>query len=79
MNNIIQSFSKTGKPHDNAVAESFFALLKREELYRTDYKSEREFIDAVNDYIHNYNTKNHHSKLHYKSPARYEEEYEEKN
>ena len=32
--NTEQSFSQPGKPHDNAVAESFFASLKKEELYR---------------------------------------------
>ncbi|MFV0485243.1 MAG: IS3 family transposase [Candidatus Saccharimonadales bacterium] len=31
---IKQSFSQPGRPHDNAVIESFFASLKREELYR---------------------------------------------
>ena len=29
MNKILQSFSKSGRPHDNAVAESFFASIKR--------------------------------------------------
>ena len=29
---VVQSFSNSGKPHDNAVAESFFASLKNEEL-----------------------------------------------
>ena len=31
---IVQSFSYPGKPHDNAVMESFFASLEREKLYR---------------------------------------------
>ena len=46
-----QSFSRTGRPHDNAVAESFFASLKREELYRRNYRSVAEFRQAVADYI----------------------------
>lgn len=33
MNKVVQSFSKSGRLHDNAVAESFFASMKREELY----------------------------------------------
>ena len=32
--NFIQSFSNSGSPHDNAVAEAFFRYLKEEELYR---------------------------------------------
>ena len=35
MNKVVQSFSKSGQPHDNAVMESFFASMKREEIYRT--------------------------------------------
>ena len=31
---VVQSFSNSGKPHDNAVAESFFSSLKKEQLYR---------------------------------------------
>lgn len=43
------TFSKAGTPHDNAVMESFFATLKREELYRRAYRSEREFKEYVDD------------------------------
>ena len=38
-----QSLSNLGKPHDNAVAESFFATLKKEDLYGKDYASEAAF------------------------------------
>ena len=31
-NNVKQSFSNTGKPHDNAVAETFFATFKKRSL-----------------------------------------------
>lgn len=41
--NITQSFSRPHIPYDNSVVESFFKYLKAEELYRTKYKSEREF------------------------------------
>lgn len=37
---VKQSFSRSGRPCDNAVAETFFASLKREEAYRRDYSSE---------------------------------------
>ena len=40
---VVQSFSNSRKPHGNAVAESFFATLKKEDLYReTGLKALRE-------------------------------------
>ena len=38
--NITHSFSRAYGPYDNSVMESFFASMKREELYRTKYRSE---------------------------------------
>ena len=78
VNNIVQSFSKSGSPHDNAVAESFFSLLKRNELYRIDFKSEREFYESVHNYIVFYNTKQPHGSLGYKTPERFEALYQER-
>ena len=78
MNNIVQSFSKSGSPHDNAVAEAFFSSMKKEELYRINYKSEREFRVSVEEYIHYYNTKRPHASLSYKTPERAEEHYRNK-
>lgn len=49
--NIKQSYSRAHIPYDNSVMESFFASLKREELYRTKYRSENEFKAAVDNYI----------------------------
>ena len=72
MNKVVQSFSKSGRPHDNAVAESFFASMKREEVYRTQYHSERQFMRSVDIYIEFYNTKRPHSTLNYKTPDRFE-------
>ena len=34
---IVQSFSKKGCSYDNACIESFHAILKKEEVYRTNY------------------------------------------
>ena len=39
---ITQSFSNAGTPHDNAVMESSFAVFKKEEFYRSAYRSEAE-------------------------------------
>ena len=72
MNKVVQSFSKSGRPHDNAVAESFFASMKREEVYRTQYCSEHQFMRSVDTYIEFYNTKRPHSTLNYKTPDRFE-------
>ena len=72
MNKVVQSFSKSGRPHDNAVAESFFASMKREEVYRTQYCSEHQFMRSVDNYIEFYNTKRPHSTLNYKTPDGFE-------
>ena len=78
MNKVVQSFSKSGSPYDNAVAEAFFASMKKEELYRTIYKSERQFCESVDSYILFYNTERPHSTLNYKTPDKFEQLYEEK-
>lgn len=74
-NSVTQSFSHSGKPHDNAVAESFFVLLKREELYRRNYQLEKGFRRSVDDYIQFYNQERPHRNNKYKSPDQFEVEY----
>lgn len=69
---VVQSFSKPYTPHDNAVIESFFSNMKKEELYRTRYPSESAFKKAVDNYITFYNTKRPHSSNKYLSPDEYE-------
>lgn len=73
--NVTQSFSKPGVPYDNSVMESFFSSMKREELYRRKYRSERELRAAIDQYINFYNTKRPHETLKYKTPQQKEEEY----
>lgn len=73
--NITHSFSRAYVPYDNSVMESFFSSFKREELYRTKYRSEADFYKAVDNYIDFYNTKRPHKKLQYKTPQQKEEEY----
>lgn len=72
---VTQSFSRAHVPYDNSVMESFFASMKREELYRTKYRSEREFKEAVGSYIEFYNDKRPHAKLKYKTPNQKDAEY----
>ena len=78
MNNIVQSFSKTGSPHDNAVAEAVFSSMKKEELYRTNYKSEQELRNSVSNYIKFYNAERPHATLAYRIPERVETQYQDK-
>lgn len=78
MNKVVQSFSAPGQPHDNAVMESFFASMKREEIYRTQYKSEQQFVKSVDNYIKFYNTQRPHSTLNYKTPNQFEAIHEGK-
>ena len=72
---IERSFSRKGTPYDNAVIESFFSSLKREELYRTNYRSENDFLRSLSDYIIFYNTRRPHSNNNYKTPESKEQEY----
>ena len=70
-----QSFSATGQPHDNAVAETFFATFKKEEAYRREYTSEQSFRRSVEQYITFYNETRPHRTLRYKTPQAFEDEY----
>lgn len=76
---VAQSFSNSGRPYDNAVSETFFATFKKEEAYRRDYSSEADFRKSVDDYIRFYNEDRPHKTLAYKSPARFEELFGNKN
>lgn len=69
---VTQSFSRAHIPYDNSVMESFFSNLKREELYRTKYRSENEFRTAVDKYIVFYNEQRPHAKNGYKTPLKKE-------
>ena len=73
--NVKQSFSATAQPHDNAVAEAFFASFKKEEAYRREYTSERGYRKSVERYIQFYNNLRPHRTLKYKTPQSFEEAY----
>ena len=72
---VVQSFSNSGRPHDNAVAESFFATLKKEELYRKDYTSETDFKRCLASYIEFYNTQRPHRTLKNRTPCQMEDTF----
>ena len=69
---VTQSFSRAHIPYDNSVMEAFFSNLKREELYRTKYRSENEFRTAVDTYMVFYNEQRPHAKNGYKTPVKKE-------
>lgn len=55
--------------------ESFFSNLKREELYRSKYRSENELRAAVDKYMIFYNEQRPHATNQYKTPAQKESEF----
>jgi transposase InsO family protein len=63
-----------GQDWDNAPAESFFATLKKEEVYREDYRTHEQAKASLFYYIEVfYNRKRRHSGLGYISPHDYEQ------
>ena len=72
---VKQSFSRTERPHDNAVAEAFFSILKKEELYRRYYTSETDLMRGIHCFIDFYNNERPHSTIQYKTPEQKEQEY----
>jgi transposase InsO family protein len=65
--------SRAGDCFDNAVAESFFASIKKECLSRLHFATFTEAYDAVAAYIDGfYNPVRRHSTLGYLSPIDYE-------
>jgi putative transposase len=72
---IAVSMGSKGDAFDNAVAESFFATIKKELVHRESWPSRRELSSAVFDYIEAfYNRQRRHSTLGYLSPEEYERE-----
>ena len=72
-NTIISSNSRKGNCWDNAVAESFFSILKREiesNIYYDIYDARNEISEYIELF---YNRQRIHSFLDYKSPYEYEE------
>ncbi|MBT52024.1 MAG: IS3 family transposase, partial [Mameliella sp.] len=71
--NLEASMSRRGNCHDNAVAESFFQLLKREHIRRRTYLIRDAARQDVFDYIEMfYNPNRKHTKNPMLSPVDYE-------
>ena len=71
---IACSMSRRGDCWDNAVAESFFATLKRELVYRRDFATRDQAQQEIFEYIEVfYNRLRKHSYLGYLAPVEFEE------
>lgn len=63
------SMGRTGVCWDNAMAESFFAMLKNELVHWTVFPNRRRAVDAIAHWIEiRYNRKRLHSGLGYRTP-----------
>jgi len=72
---IARSMGSRGDCFDNAVAESFFATLKKELVRRRTWPTRRELTGEVFDYIEAfYNPRRRHSTLGYLSPVQFEDQ-----
>ncbi|WP_272473630.1 IS3 family transposase [Baekduia alba] len=72
---IAVSMGSRGDCYDNAVAESFFATLKKELVHRRSWPTRRELNSEVFEHVEAfYNTTQRHSTLGYLSPAQFETE-----
>lgn len=78
-NGIILSMSSTGNCYDNAVAESFFHILKTEHVYQKKFSTREEAKRSIFEYVEVfYNRQRVHSFLEYLSPEEYEKNWSKK-
>lgn len=71
---VTASMSRKGNCYDNAYAESFFATLKKELIYKTSFKTKEEAKQVIFEYIEVwYNRKRLHSSIGYMTPVQFEE------
>ena len=76
---IRPSVGKTGICYDNAVAESFFATIKKELVHLRPWPTLARLRTELFTYIETYyNRKRRHSTLDYLTPEQYELEFDRK-
>jgi putative transposase len=74
--NCKQSMSRRGNCWDNAVAESFFSVLKLELVYDERFGKRQQARDSIFEYIEvYYNRSRIHSAAGYLTPAEYEQKF----
>ena len=73
---LTPSYSRVGKPGDNAWSESFFANLKKESVHWVHFATREEAREAMFAYIEGfYNTKRIQKRLGYLSPLQWLKEW----
>jgi len=73
-NGIAQSMGQVGSAFDNAIAETFFATLKKELIHRRSWPTKAELRPEVFEFIEAfYNRRRRHSYLGWLSPAEFED------
>jgi transposase InsO family protein len=76
---MIASMSRTGNCYDNACAESFFSLLKKELIQGQRFRTKQEAYTEIYRYIEFfYNRKRIHGAIGYVSPAQYAKQFDTK-
>lgn len=74
--NVQPSMGTVGDAYDNAMAESFFAILECELIDRRSWPTKREAQSAIFTWIETwYNPKRRHSSLDYLSPINFERQH----
>jgi putative transposase len=75
-NGVRPSVGRTGICYDNAVAESFFATLKKELIHTRPWPTIDRLRTAVFEYIESYyNRRRRHSAIGYDTPIEYEQRH----
>ena len=69
--NMRQSMSRVGRCIDNGPMEGYWGLLKSEMYYLKKFNSKDDLTQAIDNYIHFYNTKRYQLKLHCMTPMEY--------
>ncbi|MGH3739166.1 MAG: integrase core domain-containing protein, partial [Micromonosporaceae bacterium] len=78
VNDVTASMGRTGVCWDNAMAESFFGVLKNELIHRTVYPTRNRARRAIAEYIEVfYNRQRLHSGLGYRTPLEVLTEYQQ--
>ena len=68
----IQSMSRPGTPYDNACAETFFKTLKVECVERNHFKTRKQALGVISEYLLFYNRVRIHQSLGYLTPVDFE-------
>lgn len=68
---MIQSMSRVGRCIDNGPMEGFWGILKSEMYYLRKFTGEQDLIDAIEQYIHFYNTRRYQKRFRCMTPMEF--------